>query len=336
MPAFFCILLILASRLCCAQGELVGAGATFPEPLYAKWFAGFSEKHPEYRIRYEGIGSEEGLRKLREGVVDFAASDMPLDDGQLAAFGRPVVQAPSAIGAVVPIYHLQGVAQDLRFTPEALAGIFLGRIKRWNDSAIRSANRGAPLPDRNTVVVHRSDGSGTTFVWTDYLSKASAAWKEAVGSGTSVVWPVGIGAPGNEGVARQVRSTPDSIGYVEFIYALLNRLSYAAVRNVSGRFVAASLDSIAAAAAGGAPQMPVNFRFSITDAPGRDSYPVTSFTYLLIPVKTGDAAKDRYLRDLLEWMLTVGQRQSAGLGYGTLPPEIVARARQAIAAAKDR
>jgi len=320
---------VLCWRAIVAQTVLLGAGATFPEPLYAKWFAGFQERRPDYRIRYEGVGSEEGVRRLRAGAADFAASDMPLDDGQLAGLGRPVLQLPTAIGAVVPIYHLEGVAQDLRFTPEALAGIFLGRVNRWNDPAIQSVNRGVRLPGREIVVVHRSDGSGTTFVWTDYLSKISPQWQSTVGRGTSVPWPVGTSAAGNEGVARLVGATPGSIGYVEFIYALLHRLGYAAVRNPSGRFIAADLESIEAAA-NSAPNMTPGFRVSITEASGLRSYPIASFTYLLVPRRTGDTAKDALFHDFLQWMLTSGQRQAGGLGYGSLPPKIVALEQQAL------
>jgi len=327
---FLALAVFLGSSPSSAQSVLLGAGATFPEPLYTKWFAGFAEQHPEYRILYESVGSEEGVRRLRDGAVDFAGSDMPLDENQLANLGHPVLQLPSVIGAAVPIYHLEGVTQDLRLTPDTLAGIFLGRIKRWSDPAIQSVNRGIALPAREIVVVHRSDGSGTTFVWTDYLSKISPQWKSTAGTGTSVEWPVGIGAAGNGGVAQRVRETPYSIGYVEFIYALLNRLSYAAVRNAGGRYITADLDSITAAAANSAQQMPASFRLSITNATGRNSYPIASFTYLLVRVKTGDAAKDRFLRDLLQWILAAGQRQAAGLGYGSLPPEIAARERRAI------
>jgi phosphate transport system substrate-binding protein len=319
-------ILLLSPLLASAQKELVGAGATFPEPLYSKWFADFSERHPESRIRYEAVGSAEGIQRLADRKVDFAGSDMPLDDEQLAKLGRPVLQLPSAIGAVVPIYHIEGITADLRFTPAALAGIFLGRIKQWNDAAIQSVNRGVRLPKREIRVVHRSDGSGTTFVWTDYLSKVSAEWKAATGAGTSVAWPVGQGATGSEGVARQLSATPDSIGYVEFIFALRNHLSYGSVRNVAGRFVTADLYSIAAAATNAAPGMPADFRLSITNAPGRESYPIASFTYLLL----ADPGKNGWMRDLVEWILTSGQRQSAGLGYGTLPPEVVERAQKAI------
>lgn len=314
-----------------AQPVLVGAGATFPQPIYTKWFQAYAESHPEFQIRYEGGGSEAGIRRLADGSVDFAASDMPLDDMRLTQLGRPVLQLPSTLGAVVPIYHLESFAQDIRLTPEALAGIYLGRVDRWNDPAIQSVNRGVALPDRAIHVVHRSDGSGTTFIWTDYLSKVSAEWKTGPGTGTSVTWPVGQGAEGNEGVARMVASTPDAIGYVEFIYALFNRLSYALVRNAGGAFVEANLETIAAAAANSAQTMPPDFRISITNAPGRKSYPLAAFTYLLIPLKPTDAKKGAYLRELLGWIFSSGQRQSAALGYGSLPPEIIRGAEQAIA-----
>ena len=328
--SFGSLALVVCACPALAQTVLVAAGATFPQPIYTKWFQSYAETHPEFQIRYEGGGSENGIRRLREGSVDFAASDMPLDDAQLAQLGRPVLQLPSTLGAVVPIYHLEGFAQDLRLTPEALAGIYLGRVRRWNDPAIQSVNRGAALPDRSINVLHRSDGSGTTFIWTDYLSKVSAEWKSKPGTGTSVSWPIGEGADGNAGLTRAVAATPDAIGYAEFIYALFNRLSYAKVRNTGGDFVQADLESIAAAAASSAHAMPLDFRISITNAQGRKSYPVAGFTYLLIPAKTADTRKAAFLRDLLGWIFTSGQRQSAALGYVSLPPEIIRRALQAI------
>jgi len=291
----------------------------------------FAGSRPESGARYEAIGSEAGIQRFSAGTIDFAGSDMPLDEVQLAALGRPVLQLPSALGAVVPIYHLEGVTADLRLTPQALAGIFLGRVKRWNDPAIQSTNRGLRLPNREIAVIHRSDGSGTTYIWSDYLSKVSPEWKTAAGSGFSVQWPVGSGETGNEGVAERVRSTPDSLGYAEFIYALRNRLSYASVRNAAGRFVEADLDSIAAAAANSAHTMPANFQISLTNAPGRKSYPIAAFTYLLIAARTGDPKKDDFLRQLLGWIFTSGQRQAAALGFGSLPPEIVAREQAVLA-----
>jgi phosphate transport system substrate-binding protein len=322
--------------LCCllapwvsAAEELVGAGATFPEPLYNKWFTGFAERRPDFHVRYEGVGSQEGIRKLRESTADFAASDMPLDDAEIARLPHQVIQLPSAIGAVVPIYNLEGFTEELRLSPEALAGIFLGRIHRWNDPALQTTNRGARLPNHEIRVIRRSDGSGTTFVWSEFLSKINPQWKSTVGVGTTIPWPVGTGAAGNDGVAEAVRNTPDSIGYVEFIYALYRKLSYASIRNSGGRFVAADVESITAAAKL-LPSVPANFQVSITNAQGRKSYPVASFTYLLIPRATGNPTKDMMLRDLVEWMLTSGQRESQGLGYGSLPPEMVAREQRAL------
>jgi phosphate transport system substrate-binding protein len=310
---------------------MVGAGATFPAPLYTKWFATFAEQRQDFLIRYEGGGSEAGIRRFRDGTADFAASDMPLDEAQLSALGRPVLQLPGTLGAVVPIYRLDGVAGDLRLTPEALAGIFLGRVKRWNDPLIQSTNRNLRLPDREIAVVHRSDGSGTTFIWTDYLSKVSPEWKAVAGNGTSIQWPVGSAEAGNEGVALRVRTTPDSIGYVEFIYALFNRLSYAQVRNPAGRFIDAGLDSIAAAAGNSARNLPASFQISLTNAPGRKSYPIAAFTYLLIPARAGDPKKNAFMRELLAWILTSGQRQAAGLGYVSIPQAIIAREQKAVA-----
>ena len=326
---------ILALLLCAAaspaQPEIVGAGATFPAPIYQKWFATFGERRQDFRVRYDAVGSEEGIRRFRVGLADFAASDLPLSEAQLAALGRPVLQLPGSLGAVVPIYRLDGLGGDLRLTPQALAGIFLGHVKRWNDPLIQSANRNLRMPDREIAVVHRSDGSGTTFIWTDYLSKASPKWKAAAGTGASIHWPVGDAEEGNEGVARRVGATPDSIGYVEFVYALFHRLSYAPVRNSAGRYVEAGVDSIAAAAGDRARDMPASFQVSLTDAPGRKSYPIASFTYLLIPARTGDPKKDAFLRELLGWIFTSGQRQAAALGYGSIPPEIIAREQTAIA-----
>jgi len=323
-------LLLLGALSAAAQTTLSGAGATFPAPLYDKWFRAFEQRYPDWRVHYDAVGSEAGIHAFRQGATDFAASDMPLDDRELSALGRPVLQFPTAIGAVVPIYHLEGVAADLRFTPESLAGIFLGRIRRWNDPALQSANRGVRLPNHEIAVVHRSDGSGTTYIFTDYLTKVSSEWK-TIGAGATVPWPVGAGAEHNEGVAEAVQRTPFSIGYVEFIYALQNHLSYGSVRNPAGHFVHADLDTIPAAAADCASTMPPHFQLSITAAPGRNSYPISGFTYLLISAHTGNQEKDRLLRALLDWVLSSGQRQSAALGYGSLPAEIITRVQQALA-----
>jgi phosphate transport system substrate-binding protein len=312
-----------------AAASLRAAGATFPFPIYAKWFDSFSARNPAVKIEYQAVGSGDGIRRLAEGSVDFAASDMPLTGAQIAAFPGGVLHFPSVLGAVVPIYNLPSVARDLRFTPDALAGIFLGRIHKWNDPALRAVNRGIRLPDSEIVVVHRSDGSGTTFVWTDYLSKVSPEWRAAAGTGATVSWPTGVGAEHNEGVAERVSQTPNSIGYAEFIYAVQNRLAYGSVRNAAGKFVQADLVSIQKAVP--ARDIPEDFRVSITDAAAPDAYPIASFTYWLVPARIADPAKKQAITGFLEWMLTSGQRQAGALGYVALPDAVVARERQAIA-----
>jgi phosphate transport system substrate-binding protein len=301
-------------------------GATFPYPLYQKWIATFSEKFRSTAITYKPLGSGAGVEALRKGEVDFAASDAPLSDQQLAAFPRRVRHIPMAVGGVVPIYHLDGPARDLRFTPEILAGIYLGKIKRWNDPLLKSANRGAGLPAREIVVVHRGDGSGTTYVWSDYLAKVSAEWQSSIGVSTEVRWPVGVAATGNEGVAEAVAKTPDSIGYVEFIYALQSHLSYGAVRNAAGRFVQADLTSLPAAAATFKAARPGDCRGSITNAPGALAYPVAAFTYFVVPEEFADPTKAKNMVAFLRWTLTSGQKQSASLGYAALPDAVAQQA----------
>ena len=307
-----------------AAGTLTGAGATFPAPLYEKWIATFQAKFPGMAVTYRAIGSGAGVEALRKGEADFAATDAPLSDEQLAAFPTKVRHIATTVGGVVPVYHLEGQPRDLFFTPEILAGIYLGKIKRWNDPLLRAANRDAALPAREIVIVHRSDSSGTTYVWTDYLSKTSAEWRSAVGVSTSVRWPAGMAAEYNEGVADLVAKTPDSIGYVEFIYALESHLSYAAVRNASGRYVQADLASLSAAAAAFQPAQNQDFRASITNAGGPRVYPIAAFTYFLVPEKFADPAKAKIMSEFLNWVLTSGQKQSASLGYVALP-DILAR-----------
>jgi phosphate transport system substrate-binding protein len=309
-----------------AGSALVGAGATFPYPLYQKWIAGFGERLPEAMIDYRPIGSGAGIEALRRGEVDFAASDAPLSDQQIAAFPQKVRQIPTVVGGVVPIYHLDGEVRGLRFTPEMLVGIYLGRINRWNDPRLKAAGGGIALPGRDIVVVHRSDSSGTTYVWTDYLSKVSPEWRSSAGAATDIAWPSGVGAVGNEGVAERVGKTPDSIGYVEFIYALRKHLSYGAVRNASGRFVSADLDSLPAAATGFKPSGAGELSRSITNAPGSRAYPVAAFTYFIVPEVFADAAKARLMSQFLRWTLTVGQKQSAALGYAALPEQVAKQA----------
>jgi phosphate transport system substrate-binding protein len=306
------------------QGSLVainGAGATFPYPIYAKWFDEFYRMHPNVQINYQSIGSGGGIRQLLAGTVDFGATDSPMTDEQLAQAKTPILHFPTVLGAVVPTYNLAGVRQELNFTPEALTGIFLGKIRKWNHLEMKKANAAADLPASDIVVVHRSDGSGTSFVWTDYLSKVSPEWKKKVGAGTSVNWPAGLGAKGNEGVAGLVKQTPNSIGYVELVYALQNKMAYGRVRNAAGEFVKAELPSVTAAAASS--PMPADFRVSITNSPGKDAYPVASFTWLLIPATFEDAAKRQALKDFLEWMLADGQKLAPALGYAPLPGDVV-------------
>jgi phosphate transport system substrate-binding protein len=303
---------------------LNAAGATFPYPIYSKWFDAYHKLHPDVEINYQSIGSGGGIQQLKAGTVDFGASDMPLNDKLLATFSFKIIQFPTVLGAVMPTYNIPGVHATLNFTPQALAGIYLGQITKWNDPAITKANPGVSLPGNNIVVVHRSDGSGTTFVWTDYLSKVSSEWKSRVGSNTSVNWPVGLGGKGNEGVSGLVKQTPNSIGYVELIYALQTHLPYGSVQNSAGHFIKASLTTVTAAAAGAAAKMQRDVRVSITNAPGANAYPICSFTYLLIPAHIADATKRQIIKGFLHWMLTDGQKYAEPLAYASLPEAVVA------------
>jgi phosphate transport system substrate-binding protein len=311
------------------QTTLVGAGATFPNPIYSKWFSEYHKLHSDVQVNYQSIGSGAGIRQVTAGTVDFGASDMPMTDKQLAEVKTKILNIPTVLGADVPAYNIPGVTGEVKFTPEALAGIFLGKISKWNDKAITSANPGVNFPDKDIVVVHRSDGSGTTFIWTDYLSKISPEWKSQVGSDTSVKWPVGLGQKGNEGVAGSLRQMAGSIGYVELIYAVQNNIPYGSVRNAAGVFVKASLESVTAAAAS-AHKMPADFRVSITNAPGKDAYPISSFTWLLIPAQSKDAAKGKMLADFLNWMVSDGQKMTASLSYAPLPDNVAAKVKEAI------
>lgn len=305
-----------------AEVTLNAAGATFPYPIYSKWFNEYRKLHPNVAINYQSIGSGGGIRQLSAGTVDFGASDMPLKDDLLQKLNLHITQFPTVLGAVVPSYNIPGVAATLKFTPAVLAGIYLGQITKWNAPEIRKNNPGVKLPAKDITVVHRSDGSGTTFVWTDYLSKVSPEWKSKVGSNTSVQWPVGLGGKGNEGVAGVVKQTPYSIGYVELIYALQNNMPSGLVRNSSGNFIKASLETAKDAAAGAASEMQNDVRTSITDPPGKNAYPICSFTYLLIPDHIPDAAKRNAVKDFLHWMLNDGQSMVESLGYGQLPESI--------------
>ena len=317
--------LLALTGVAAAALSLTGAGATFPYPMYSKWFNEYHKLHSDIEINYQSIGSGGGIKQVTEGTVDFGASDGPMNDQQLAEFKDKrkcdVLHFPTVMGADVPTYNVPGVQTDLNFTPEALAGIFLGKITKWNDPELQKANPKVKLPNNDLVVVHRSDGSGTTFIWVDYLAKISPEWKQKVGVGTSVSWPVGLGGKGNEGVSGQIKQTEYSVGYVELVYAIQNKLPYGQVKNAAGSFVKADLASVTAAA-GAAANMPEDFRVSITNAPGKASYPISSFTWLLVPSKIQDPAKKKAIVDFVQWMLGPGQQFAAGLTYaatGALP-----------------
>jgi phosphate transport system substrate-binding protein len=326
--------LAAAGSLAAPAETINAAGATFPAPIYQKWFEEFHKAHPEIQINYQSIGSGGGIRQLTEGTVDFGASDMPMTDEQISKITKyKVLHFPTVLGGLVPTYNVPG-ATELKFSGATLAGIFLGTIKKWNDPALVKDNPGAKLPNDDITVVHRSDGSGTTFVWTDYLSKVSPEWKSKVGANTSVNWPVGLGGKGNEGVAGLVKQTPSSIGYVELIYAVQTKMEYGSVKNLAGVFVKADFNSVTEAAAGAAKEMPADFRVSITNAPGKNAYPISSFTWLLIPDKIADATKKKSITDFLQWMMTAGQADAQGLSYAPLPKPVIAKEQKQIALIK--
>ena len=313
-----------------AQTTLNGAGATFPYPMYSKWFSKYHDAHPDIQFNYQSIGSGGGIRQVLAGTVDFGASDGPMTDQQLAESKTKILHVPTVLGAVVPAYNVSGVSGEIKFTPDALAGIFLGKITNWNDKAITAANPGVNFPkDEPIVVIHRSDGSGTTFIFTDYLSKVSSEWQSQVGKNTSVKWPVGLGGKGNEGVAGMIRQMQGSIGYIELIYAVQNKITYGTVKNAAGEFVKADLNSVTAAAAS-VKNMPADFRVSITNAPGKDAYPISSFTWLLIPAQSKDAAKGKIIADFLNWMVDDGQKMTADLTYAPLPESVAAKVKAEI------
>ena len=329
--------LILTQFPLAAQTSITGAGATFPAPIYQKWFSDY-QSVGNAQINYQPNGSGGGIKAVTEGTVDFGASDMPLTDEQLKAFkdkhGFNVLLFPTVIGADVPTYNVPGVTQELNFTPEALAGIFLGKITMWNDPAIAAPNSGVKLPADKIVVVHRSEGSGTTFCWTDYLSKVSPEWKSKVGKpNVSVDWPTGIGGKGNDGVAGLIKQQKGSLGYVELIYAVKNHLPYGKVRNQAGEFVKADLQSVSAAAAS-VKSMPADFRVSITNAAGHAVYPIATFTWLLIPEKISDPAKQKALVGFLKWAITTGQNSVESLDYAKLPQQVVSKEQRQIAEIK--
>ncbi len=326
-------LFVLSTSVVAAQA-INAAGATFPAVIYQKWFDEYHKLHPDVQVNYQAIGSGGGIAQLTSGTVDFGASDMPMKDEQIARLKVKPLHFPSVLGGVVPTYNIPGVTQTLKFTPETLSGLYLGTITKWSDDRLKKDNPGVNLPNNDVVVVHRSDGSGTTFVWTDYLSKVSPQWKSKVGANTSVSWPAGLGGKGNEGVAGIVKQTPNSIGYVELIYAVQNKMPYGLVRNAAGNFVKADFTTVTDAAAGAAAHMPPDFRVSITDAPGKNAYPISSFTWLLIPSQMPDNAKANAIKAFLRWMLADGQKYASGLSYAPLPKAVVQKEIQQIALVK--
>jgi phosphate transport system substrate-binding protein len=328
------LLVLVLGGMLLAQGLLInGAGATFPYPIYSKWFDVYHKTNGA-QINYQSVGSGAGIKQVTEGTVDFGASDGPMNDEQIKAYraknGTGILHFPTVLGAVVPTYNISGITAALNFTPQALSGIYLGQISKWNDPAIAAANKGVNLPGNDIVVIHRSDGSGTTYIWTDYLSKVNSDWKDKVGKGTSVNWPVGLGGKGNEGVTGLVKQTPNSIGYVELIYAVQNRVPYGTAKNAAGAFVKADLASVTEAASGAAKTIPEDFRVSITNAPGKTAYPICSFTWLLIPEKFKDAAKRDAIKGFLKWAITDGQNDVEALSYAKLPKEVVEKELKAI------
>ncbi|PYV98379.1 MAG: phosphate ABC transporter substrate-binding protein PstS [Acidobacteria bacterium] len=323
---FLCVALALPAW---GQTTINGAGATFPNPIYQKWFSEYHKAHSDVQFNYQSIGSGGGIRQVLAGTVDFGATDGPMTDEQLSQAKTRILHIPTVLGAVVPAYNVPGVSSELKFTPQALAGIFQGKITTWNDPALAKENPGVNLPNQPIIVVHRSDGSGTTFIFTDYLSKVSPEWANGPGKGTSVKWPVGLGGKGNEGVAGQVRQLQGSIGYIELIYAVQNKIPYGVVKNSGGNYVKASLDSVTAAAAS-AKTIPADFRVSITNAPGKEAYPISSFTWLLVPEKSKDAGKGKILADFLNWMVDDGQKMTAELTYAPLPESVASKVKGAI------
>jgi phosphate transport system substrate-binding protein len=327
----FLVVLLLALGIGSAVAEtnLNGAGATFPNPIYSKWFSEYNKQHPDVKINYQSIGSGGGITQLQNKTVDFGASDGPMNDDQMAKTPFKVFHIPTVLGADVPAYNIAGVTEELKFTGDVLADIFLGKISKWNDPRLAKANPGVKLPDSDIIVVHRSDPSGTTYIWTDYLSKVSPAWANGPKKGTAINWPVGLGGKGNEGVAGTIKQNEGSIGYVELIYAISNNMPYGSVQNAAGEFVKANLDSVTAAA-GSVKDMPDDFRVSITNAPGKGVYPISSFTWLLVPAEWSDANKEKAFVAFLNWMLDQGQSMTAALAYAPLPKNVAAKVKARI------
>jgi phosphate transport system substrate-binding protein len=323
--------LLLIGAVCSSsvgQTKINGAGATFPYPIYSKWFSEYHNEHPDVEINYQSIGSGGGIRQVTAGTVDFGASDGPMTDEQLSQTKQRIYHIPTVLGAVVPVYNVPGVNEELKFSGPLLADIFLGKVTNWNDGGIAKENPGVTLPNQEIVVVHRSDGSGTSFIFTDYLSKVSPDWNSGPGKGVSVKWPKGLGAKGNEGVAGMVRQMEGTIGYVELIYAAQNNISFGSVKNAAGAYVKASLAGVTAAAA--TANIPADYRVSIANAPGKDSYPISSFTWLLIPQHNGDSNKKKIIVDFLNWMLDKGESMTKELSYAPLPSNVVTRVKATI------
>ena len=308
--------------------KLTGAGATFPYPIYSKWFSEYSAAHPGVEINYQSIGSGGGIKQATSGLVDFGATDGPMNDEQIASSKVKLLHIPTVLGAVVPIFNVTGVT-DLKFAPDVLADIFLGKISTWNDPRIAKDNPTAKLPSENIIVVHRADGSGTTYIFSDYLSKVSKDWSNGPGKGTALNWPKGVAGKGNDGVAGYVRQLPGSIGYVELIYAMQNKISFGEVKNAAGNWVKASIDGVTEAAAS-VKTMPADYRVSITNAPGAQAYPISSFTWMLVPAKSADAAKGKVLKDFLNWMLNDGEKEVSKLYYAPLPDALIAKEHQTV------
>ena len=326
-------LLTLTAAAACAQ-NINGAGATFPYPIYSRWFSEYKAAHPGVQINYQSIGSGGGIRQVSEGTVDFGATDSPMTDEAIKVAKVKTQHIPTVLGAVVPVYNLKGVSQDINFSGDVIADIYLGKITKWSDPRIAKDNPGVKFPDDAILPVYRSDGSGTSFIFTDYLSKVNPEFKSKVGAAASVKWPTGIGQKGNEGVAGMVRQSPNSFGYVELIYARGNNMQFGAVKNAAGKFVKASTDGVSEAAAGAAKTMPADYRVSITNAPGAGAYPISSFTWLLIPLQSADPAKGKALQDFLEWMLDHGEAEASSMTYAPLPKPVLDRVRATIKSVK--
>ena len=328
--------LAVSAGVACAQ-KITAAGASFPDPIYERWFQEYNQQHPSIQINYQANGSGAGIKQLTEGTIDFGASDMPMKDDQIAAMKVKPLHFPTVLGGVVLSYNVPGLSKELQFTPDVVVDIFMGKVTNWSDPRIAKANPGVKLPNTDLVVVHRSDGSGTNFVFTDYLSKISDPWKSGIGANTTVKWPTGLGAAQNSGVAGMIKQTEGAIGYVELIYALQQKMAYATIQNTGGVYLKPTLATVTAAAAGAAKNMPADFRVSITDAPGKESYPISTFTYLLIPSEIKDSAKKAAIVGFLKWMLTSGEKEvqdNPNLGYAPLPKSVIDKELKQIAEIK--